>query len=640
MIFRRLSAALFLLLSLGGAGCAFSKPVSQEEQLGTPESGAVWTIIDTFQGFQTKYDQEKLPDGANPNGQNTTPNEGDRISVRNIGYELFPTTADLSATTTGILTMHTFRKRSGENILIRAASSTLEWYSKVADHWEVLKTGYTSADFGFADNNVNTDQVSYTYFGNANEPFSRWTGNETTLTVAATSTATTVFVASTTGFPSAGTLILCGTQTAYSSKTATTFVVTSAPACPISRGVAQAVEEFPGASYPRGNIYTFADNRLFVSGETSSTQIVYFSGYGTSTQFDLTNLVSSTTLADPGLFNLAEGGGAVTAMAMDEGSIYIFKRSIIYKATLTDTVYTVVPLKAFDGKSQTTGAVNKRSTFTSQNTTFFITPDNQIMALDRVETIDYPQSTAISNIIQPTVDSLDFASSTGIVFRNKAYFAVKSTAAAAANDTVLVYNIVTKTWDSPIVGWNAGDWAIYQNAAKEELYFGDAITPNTYHVINQPTDYIYDVTASWRSKQYTLALPHGQKYMSNMYVEGYIAPNTTLTMSLLLDEDGFTQRYSTTLVGTDAPFIYNSSIYNVFGLSPFGTLRFGSNADISGKKKFRVYLGKNFRQVPFYSAQVEFASDGENQAWEVLQYAFLVAPLPNPEKRELFKAFQ
>lgn len=640
-MFKRFLLVLSLLVSFG-VGCQ-SAPAPEAQELGTAESGSQWINFGAFNGFETRLDQTKVQDGASVNGQNTTVNQGDRISIRPLGFELFPTTASLSATTTPVGTLHTFRKRDGSSLLMRAVSSTLEWYERGNSTWETLKTGYSSDDFGFADNNVNTDQTSYTYFGNAQQPFSRWTGVRTLLNGALTGVETTITVDSTLEFGAAtGTLVLCGVERTYTSSTASTFILSSAaPACADNRAVTQAVQEFSSTSYPRGNIYLFADNRLFISGATSSPQVVYFSGYGTSTNFgSLASLVSDSTDASPGLFNLAEGGGPVTAMVMDEGSIYMFKRSIIYKATLSDSTYNIQPLKTFDEKSQTSGAINKRSTFVTSNGVFFITADNQIMYLQRVAQVDYPQIVPISDIIKPTIDSLTFSSSTGIVYRDRAFFSAKSSAGLTANDTVLVFNLDTSAWDTPIVGWSVSDWTVYQNSTKEELYFGDGRTPNTYLVNATPLDYIYEVAASWRSKQYTFGLPQSLKYIENVFVEGYIAPNSSLTISLLLDEEGYTQRYTTTLNGTETAFIYDSSEFNVFGLSPFGTKRFGSNDDVSGKKKFRIYLGKDFRQVPFYNAQIEFGSDGENEQWEVTNYSFLVRQAPVPESRNLFKAFR
>lgn len=364
--------AIISILALLGAGCGVQK--QEDPQLGLSDSGAQWVVFSKFDGYQTLLDPEKVSDGANPQGQNTTANHGDRVSIREQGYSLFPSNAFFSSTSTGVLTMHTFRLRDGTSILMRSTSATLEWYDAHGTYWELLGQGYQNGDFGFADNNVNTDQSSYTYFGNGRDPFSRWNGAHTFLTVSPTSTAGTIFVNDTSNFSTTGTVVYCGTSVAYTSKTATTFAVASSPGCGSNRGVAQGVQEFTDqTAYPRGNIYLFADNRLFISGTTSTQNIVYFSSYGSSTSFDLSSLVTSSTLADPGLFNLPEGGGPVKAMVMDEGSIYIFKPAIIYKATLTDTQYSIAPLKAFDGRSQTTGAIGKRNVFVTSNGSFFVT---------------------------------------------------------------------------------------------------------------------------------------------------------------------------------------------------------------------------------------------------------------------------
>jgi hypothetical protein len=109
---------------------------------------------------------------------------------------------------------------------------------------------------------------------------------------------------------------------------------------------------------------------------------------------------------------------------------------------------------------------------------------------------------------------------------------------------------------------------------------------------------------------------------------------------MLADEDGYTAKYTTQVLGTESAYIFNSTLFNLFGLKPFGVERFGSNEDFSGKKRFRVYLGKDYRAVPLYNVQLEFASDGENQAWDVTGYGFLVRQAPVPEKPSLFHSFK
>jgi hypothetical protein len=605
------------------------------------EDTAKWVNFSSFSGYNTKLDPSKVPDSANPQGQNTTANDGDRISVRNNGFEIFPTTDTISNSTTPIISMHTFRQRDGRNIMMRSYSTYLEYFNTYTSQWEILKGGYTSAQtFGFADININTDLVPYVYFGNGVEAFSRWTGMHDQLNGGVSIGAATVVVDDAGDFDTSGSIVFCGTEHAYTSHNATTFTLTGTATvdCADNDGVAQAVQTYP--ANPVGNIYMAYDNRLLISGIATTTQAVYFSAYGDATSFAGAGLVTASTDTSPDIFNLAEGGGAVTGLAMDEQNLYIFKRSLIYAVTLTDTDYNIQPLKPFDGKGQTTGAVNQKSIFTGHNAVFFITPDNQIMSLQRVEQIDYPQIRPISDVIKPTVDAMDFSDSAGVVYKDKAYFSLKSTPGASQNDTVLVWNTKDQMWDSPIVGWNVNEWNVYGNGTTEDLYYGSSIGPNTYKITNEPNDGDYDVTANYRTKQFDFGMPYALKQLGDVYVDGYISPNTTLTISLLLDEDGFTQTFKTDIVGTNTALIYNSTAYNIFGLNPFGYERFGSNADLSGKKRFRVYLGKDFRTTPFYTAQLEFASDGQNQKWEILNYGFKVRENSMPELRSLYQAFK
>ena len=608
--------------------------------LGVSNPRSNWTVIKSFQGYYTKLDETKIPDGANGRGQNTTANNGDRISIREQGMEIFPSTDTASTTIQRISSVHTFRTKDGNNILMRTRSAYVEYFEETGDLWTILKGGYTSDQtFGFADYNRTLDIPSYVYFGNGVEDFSRWTGVHTTLTTTATSGASVLFVADAGDLGNTGTVTVCGIEEAYSSKTATTITLSGTvnAECASGSGIPESVETY--ATNPKGNIYIAFDNRLIIAGIASTSQAVYFSKYGTPTDFIGADLVSAATDADADIFNLVEGGGAVTGLAMDENSLYIFKRSIIYKVTLTDTDYTVTQLKPFDGRSQTTGLISKNGTFSGGNEVFFVTPDNQIMAIQRVENVDFPQIVPISDSIKNTVADMKFDNASGIVFRDKAYFSAKSTTDNSKNDTVLVWNIREKMWDSPIVGWNVENFTVYDDGTSEELYISDSISPNIYKVIDTISDDVFEVKANWRSKQFDFGRPEILKEINNVYIEGYITPNTTLTISLLLDEDGFTQSFSTDLAGTDSDYLFNADDYNLFGFSPFGSKRFGSGGSEELNRKFRVYLGKNFRADPFYNAQIEFASEGLNENWEIISFGFDIAPYTKETDRDLYKSF-
>lgn len=606
-------------------------------------TGGQWYVFDKFTGYQTKLDPSKIDDGANPQGQNTSVNDGDKISVRKLGYTLFPTTETYAESGDYVHSTHTFRKRDGINILMRATGAQMQIYDTVTDTWVKLEEGYaTSTEFGFADYNINTDLHSYVYFGNGVQNFSRWSGDITHINGAVTTGADRITVDSIDGFTDTGTLVYCSTTQAYTYRSATTtsFDVTGgATECEDGETIMQSVTT--DSTNPKGNIYMVQNNRLWIAGISSTTQAVYFSKYGDAMTFTSATLITESTADAAGIWNLGEGGGAVTAMAMDEKAVYVFKRSIIYQATLDgDGKYSLEPLKAFDGRSQNVGAVNQRSTFSGGNGIIFISPDNQIFNITRVADVDYPQVVPISDVIKPTTDALFFASSTAITYRDKAYIAAKSASTVGANDVVLVYNLRTQQWDSPIIGWNVGDWAIYEDTNVEELYYGDANTPNIFLVNSTPMDYIYSITANWRSKYLDFGLPNQLKEADGVWIEGYIGANATCTVSLLLDENGYSQTYSTIFYGTETTYQYEASAYNVLGLSPFGYEMFGSNPDYSGMKKFRVYLNKDFRRVPFYIAQLEIGSNNAAANWEVTSWGILVRPYSQQEKTSLFRTFK
>jgi len=640
----------YILIAVGVAlivigfltGMAKEKIVGASDMIGSSSfPNARWFIVDTFAGYQTKQDPSKVSTGANPYGQNTIMNDRDRISARPFGYEVV---GEFSGTEEPITSLHTFRRRSGENILIRTRGTFVEYFEEGSATWEsIVATGTANKEFGWADYNINTDLVSYVYFGNGEDPAMRWTGAHTITTGAITTADTVLNVEDAYDFRVTGTVRYCGVNAVYSSRTDTTITLSASSTvdCDANRGVTQAVEEFP--AYPRGNIYLVSNNRIFIAGVTSTPQAVYFSKYGDPNTW-LTTLVAKSTADAAGIFNLGEGGGAVTGMTQDEGAVYIFKKNITYRATLDDSLYTLTPLKPFDGKSQTTGCVNRKMIFTGANGTYFVTPDNQIMTLSRVADYDYPQIVPVSNSIQPTVDGMDFTEGVGIFWKQKAFLSAKSSPDSTSPDAVLLHNAVSEQWESPIIGWSASDFTVYDDGGGEALYFGDANSANVYKVVDGLSDNDMPFAASWRSKQFNfreMEIPSSNlKEMDSVFVEGYISDNTEVTISLLLDEDGATQKFSTTINGaTDVPLIFSATPYNVFGLHPFGFMRFGTS-DVVELKKFRVYLSRDFRPLPFYTAQIEFASESDGQAWEITAFGFRVRESSMAEKRTLYKSFK
>jgi len=630
----------FVLVAVIGVAAALIP--KQEKMLGAAgDDRGQWVVIDKFDGYQTKKDPQKIDRGANPVGQNTFINDGDRISVRDFGYEIFPDSDARDSSPTSSISLHTFRKRDGTNILLHTYDDELAYYAEKIGRWERLKDGYAvGSEFGFADHNTNSDQTSYVYFGNAVQDYSRWTGNIAKLTSAVTSTATSLLVDDTTLFPASGTVEVCGNALSYTSKTATSFQIAAATStCASGRGVAQVPQTFSAG--PKGNILIALNTRMFVAGVTSSTQAVFYSKVADASDF---TFAATRVATEGGIINMPEGGGGIVGMAVDEEVLYVFKRNIIKSVTFTqdaDDLPLVKPVKPYDNKSQTVGAVSRKSIFSGGNGIFFITPNNEIMNLSRVEQVDYPQVTPISDSISNTTDGMNFASSTGVYWKNNAYFAVKANNDSSNNDTVLIWDGQNRLWHSPVIGLAVNEWSIAKFGNDEDLYFAEATQPNVHKINSTGIDDLYGITSNWRSREETFGAPELLKSIDNFYVEGYIDDNTEISVSLLFDEDGFTQIYTGTFTGNESSdkYRYTSSDFNLFGFNPFGFERFGNNEDASGKKKFRIYFGNGVRRIPFYSIQVEFASDSDNQQYEILQYAFHVMQEPQDTKKSIYKSF-
>jgi len=611
--------------------------VGADEMLGANYEDAKWVVMNKFTGWETDSDATKIADGSSPNGQNVIINNGDRLSIRDFGYEILGT-----ATTTddAITSLHTFRRRDGENVLMRSYSTYLQYYNETGDIWESLRTTSTDeAIYGYTDYNINTDLQSYVYFGNAADNFARWTGAYSTLSQAAALGTSTLHVVTTEDMWATGTIHFCDVDMVYTGTTTSTITLESLTtvACASGRGVTQGVEEYP--SNPKGNIYLNSFNRLWIAGTTSTPQAVFASERGDPETF-INEAYTLDTASDACAFNLGEGGGGVTGMVMDEGALYIFKKAIVYKvAENSEFLYNIQPLKPFDGRSQTTGSVTPRSVFVGNNGIYYITPDKNIMSLQRVTDVDYPQLVPISHSIQETVDDINFDAVSGISFGSYSFFTVKSDSDVSVNDSILLFNEELQVWETPIIGWSASDFVVYDDGDSEELYFGSAQTANVYKVTDGALDNELDVLASWRTKQFNFGMPQGLKEVTDLYIEGYITDNTKLEISLLLDEEGYTQLFTTEFTGIETDYLYNATPYNAFGLHPFGYMRFGSSDEI-GMKKFRFYLSKDFRALPFYNAQLEFLSDGENQSWEITNYGFKVREYSQPEKRSLYRSFK
>lgn len=423
-------------------------------------------------------------------------------------------------------------------------------------------------------------------------------------------------------YADSGSLRIGTTDVAYTTMdTSTTFnTCTNTPAAADNAAVTQVITKYPTA--PRGDILKSLTERMYVASRDKSS--VFVSNVSDATLFTF----SAPRAAGEGdIIDFVEGGGALTGMGVHEDTMHILKADVIKQLDFTQDANDLANTKPVIS-SPLVGPLYPLSVFNVDNALFFASGNGGVKTVQRIESIDFKQTKQLSDPIRPTVNAADFSTAAGIFFGERAYIAARETPTSAFNDIVFVFNYQKNAWELPRVGLNISCFFIYNN----ELYGGSSLNKETYkletgHSIISGTTR-YPMAASWTSGSHTFGNPFGMSRASSLYVEGYITSNTTLTVTLSYEYRGVGQQISGTISGTDDDYLLQDLSDADLGVIPLGVGSLGAGTEeATDRLKFRVYF--TFPEIPAYEIAVSFESDGIDQDWEVLRYAFndIASPL-------------
>jgi len=440
------------------------------------------------------------------------------------------------------------------------------------------------------------------------------TSTQITFTALAGLSGTPTFEIRRAKFDVSGYLRIGTTDVSYSGITATSFTGCSGtPIAADNAAVTQRVSLTYGA--PRGNIFLVEKTRVFVAGVEKSPSSVYYSKIASSTDFSF----SATRVAgEGGVIDTPEGGGAITGLGIQENLIYILKNDIIKSVYFTQDADDL-PVIATVIEAPNVGASYFMGVFKTDNQVYYTSKEGAVKSVSRVASIDTIQALQLSDPISGLVKDLDFTAPAGIFFKQRAYIACRQSG-STFNDVVLVFNFQKGAWEAPFIGWNVGAWMIYGN----ELYYGSSTNPETYKIDttrfddnNLPYDSVVRFSAT------NFGEPSLPKGFNAIFLEGYISPNTTITIRALFNYNGSQEIRQTTLAGSESAYIVSSSSYGVLGAYPLGTYPFGSTTEEqSDINKFRVYLLTP--EQPFYEISLEVSSSDVGARWEILRFGYAV----------------
>lgn len=365
----------------------------------------------------------------------------------------------------------------------------------------------------------------------------------------------------------------------------------------------------------RGNIFLAHEGRLFVGGLSAFPNTIYYSKSGDSTDF--TGTISSTAGAG-GVQRFGAEGDKITALKNWNDKILVGKPDTLWtlQFDLDYGTQSETPIAKPLITSESVGPTNSSSTVGIDTFVSWITNTKKIKNLSEASVEDRLQINNLSDTIEPTINDLNFANAASVYFDRKLFIACRSND-ASSNDTVLVYDFKYNAW-TKFTAWNVNCWVIWN----DELYYGDSIQSRTYKVLTGRNDASSNIQTKWLSKEIDFGFPQIRKEQYELYVEGYISDNTTITVNLYRDGNLTTPVFSDTIVGTDDSVDTNVSI--AFGEHVYGELAYGGSpgsAPVNGykfRKKFEI------PSEDFHSLQIELTTDGDGQVYRVTHIGFWV----------------
>lgn len=262
-----------------------------------------------------------------------------------------------------------------------------------------------------------------------------------------------------------------------------------------------------------------------------------------------------------------------------------------------------------------------------KNYVFYIDNEPSLSTLGKIELINTPQTSNISDPIKPTFDNYDFTDGSCFYWQNYMFITVP------AENRVLMFNVsrALKATDSEsvvslnavsaLVGWEAPQVLPISRFAiiDGDLYGHSSQVPETYKMFDGWNDNGAPIFANVSFAYQQNGDRANNKTFNEIYCEGYITPNTTVNVEILNNYQGTGGSITKQILGTDPIAVPSSTVDGSLGKQSLGTHSLagrGLTDSTDSFQKFRVI--KTFPQNQVYEYQVSVYSEGIDQRWSLL----------------------
>lgn len=525
-------------------------------------------------------------------------------------------------------------KRVKLRVRDNGSKSVLEWLNasntanSAEGEWELLVDNLTQgAVMGFtAFNQSNANQL---IFCNAVDNYSTWNG---VTGVLASVTATTIVIdedVAFEGFDATGSILVAGTEYAYTGISASTFTgVTPDPTIQspsAGSGVTQKPDTTTHTTLPKGNILLTASARVWLAGVTDRPGTMYYSKVA-----DATNYTAADIPDGAGIEDFPDGGGAITLLdSKDNSKIIIHKEDGIMVFTLEYTSTAKVPNLEVLTLADDSGATNLKAGAGLNQVSYFTTHVEGLKELSRAIEDANLNMSSITDIILPTIAEYDFTSAACQYYPKKRaiFVACKSKSSKTHNDMLIAYYI-RKNSDGNYIGdisifdsIKASDFILDRN----EIFFVSSVDQNTYKLFDRNSANGSGITHRYTTKAFTFGDIVKDKEFDILYIEGLIAYGTKIKISSLYGMFGSKASKEEIIVWNDNTYVSSQKI-SALGVDVLGTVSLGaSSQDILDSFPFQVAIHMDVLKANQFKIKFEtiYDEDTVDEAyWAILNTGF------------------
>ncbi len=301
------------------------------------------------------------------------------------------------------------------------------------------------------------------------------------------------------------------------------------------------------------------------------------------------------------------------AMLCSAGMDYWYQSKFTLSADLSDESFEFHRLKTTSNQ----GAQSQALTNKTKNNIIYVSFEPIFNTLGTVQNfLASPQTTNMSDPIKYDMDAYDFTGGGSCYYFNfYNFFTVPSMG------VVRMFNIKKEYWEAPQVMPVS---FFYQ--VDGELYGHSSLTNESYKVFvenlyNDNGNPISAIAAFPYVSQLGGSAPQ-KKNFNKHYTEGYIAGNTSITLTINWDFGGFSGNYATQISGTaPSAIIFNKVTDGSLGQNTLGSQPIGTILNITPQPPIPKFRSINtFPRKNVYEYQVVYSSNDIDQNWALLRF--------------------